>query len=248
VLVIPAIDLRGGRCVRLLQGDYDRETVFSDDPLAVARGWQEAGARCLHVVDLDGARDGLPVQRDTIAAIVAALDIPVQVGGGVRSVAHADALIEAGARRVVVGTAAIEQPELVEALLARHGDERVVVGVDARGGKVATRGWTATTDVPAADLVRRMRDRGVRRVVYTDIERDGTLSEPNVAATAAIAALGVVVIASGGVARHADLVRLAGIPGVEAVIVGRALYTGDVRLHGSEWVLDDAGEVERALR
>ena len=235
--VIPAIDLRGGRCVRLVQGDYERETVFSDDPVKVALGWQAAGARMLHVVDLDGARDGVPAQRDVIGALVAALDIPVQVGGGVRTVEHGAALYDAGVERVVIGTAAIEQPELVDRLLAAYGPERVVVGVDARDGLVAIRGWTTTSDVTAEALIEGMRERGVRRVVYTDIDRDGTLVSPNFDAIARIGRLGVAVVASGGVATRAHLWRLATIPGVDEAIVGRALYTGDVVLSGDEWVI-----------
>lgn len=235
--VLPAIDLRGGRCVRLLQGDYDRETVFSDDPVAVARGWQQAGARALHVVDLDGAREGLPAQRDVIGAIVAALAIPVQVGGGIRTAAHAAALLESGVRRVVLGTAAVERPELVDELLGRWGSERIVVGVDARNGLVATRGWRETSGVRAEELIGSMRDRGVTRVVYTDIDRDGTLEAPNFEAVARMASLGVALVASGGVARREHLARLATIPGVDEAIVGRALYTGDVVLQGDEWVV-----------
>lgn len=238
MLVIPAIDLRGGRCVRLVQGDYARETVFADDPVAVARGWQAAGATLLHVVDLDGARDGVPSQRDAIGEIVAALEIPVQTGGGIRSVAHGVGLFEAGVRRVVIGTAAIEQPELVTALLADYGPERVVVGVDARDGMVATRGWTETSDVRAEELIDSLREQGVQRVVYTDIERDGTLVSPNFEAIARIANLGVAVVASGGVATREQLRRLATIPGVDEAIVGRALYTGDVVLADDEWVIE----------
>lgn len=238
MLVIPAIDLRGGRCVRLVQGDYARETVFADDPVEAARGWQAAGARMLHVVDLDGAREGVPAQRDVIGAIVAALDIPVQVGGGVRSVAHGAALFGAGVARVVIGTAAIEQPEIVKTLLADYGPERVVVGVDARDGMVATRGWTETSDVPAEALIISMREQGIRRVVYTDIERDGTLVSPNVEAIVRVAGLGVAVVASGGVASREHLRQLATIPGVDEAIVGRALYTGDVVLAGNEWVIE----------
>ncbi len=238
MIVLPAIDLRDGRCVRLFQGDYGRETVFSDDPVAVARRWQSAGARMLHVVDLDGALDGVPVQRETIARIAAALDIPVQVGGGIRSREHALALLGDGVARVVLGTAAVESPALVDTLLAEAGAERVVVVVDARDGLVATRGWTETSAIPAEDLVRDMRSRGVRRVVYTDIGRDGTLDAPNIEATARIAALGVGVIASGGVSRREHLDALAAVPGVEAAIVGRALYTGHVRLEGDEWVVE----------
>jgi phosphoribosylformimino-5-aminoimidazole carboxamide ribotide isomerase len=237
-LVVPAIDLRGGRCVRLVQGDYARETVFAEDPIEMARGWQAAGARMLHVVDLDGARDGVPAQREVIGAIVAALDIPVQVGGGVRSIEHGAALYAAGVERVVLGTAAIEQPELVDQLLAQYGPERVVVGVDARNGLVATRGWTETSAVTAEALIEDMRERGVRRVVYTDIDRDGTLVSPNFDAIERVGRLGVAVVASGGVATREHLRQLAAIPGVDEAIVGRALYTGDVVLAGDEWVIE----------
>lgn len=243
MIVIPAIDLRGGRCVRLVQGDYARETVFSDDPVTVARGWQEAGATMLHVVDLDGARDGLPSQRDVIAAIVNALCIPVQVGGGIRSVEHAAALLDSGVARVVLGTAAIEQPQLIDALLRRYDAGRIVVGVDARGGMVATRGWTETSDVSAEALVDDVRARGIRRIVYTDIERDGTLVSPNIEAIERIARRGLAVVASGGVARREHLDMLAAIPGVDEAIVGRALYTGDIVLRGADWVVH--GETQR---
>jgi phosphoribosylformimino-5-aminoimidazole carboxamide ribotide isomerase len=237
MIVVPAIDLRGGRCVRLVQGDYARETVFSDDPVAVARQWQAAGAQMLHVVDLDGALEGLPAQRDVIGAIVAALEIPVQVGGGVRSAPHAQALYDAGVQRVVLGTAAIEQPDLVDTLLDAWSAERVVLGVDARNGMVATHGWTETSAIGAEDLIARMRDRGVRKVVYTDIDRDGTLMSPNFEAIGRVAELGVSVVASGGVASREHLQRLARIPGVDEAIVGRALYTGDVVLEGQDWVV-----------
>lgn len=241
--VIPAIDLRGGRCVRLVQGDYNRETVFSDDPVQVARDWQSAGATMLHVVDLDGARDGVPSQRDIIAAIAAALSIPVQLGGGIRTIDHAAALLDHGVHRIVLGTAAIEQPTLVDALLARYDPERIVVGVDARNGLVATRGWTATSTVSAESLIYDMHARGVRRIVYTDIERDGTLVAPNFEAIERIARLGPQVVASGGVALFEHLQTLAAIPGVDEAIVGRALYTGDITLQGPDWVIgEDARE------
>lgn len=235
MIVIPAIDLRGGKCVRLTQGDYNRETIFDDDPVAVARRWESAGASLLHVVDLEGARDGVPQQRDTIVDIVDALGIPVQVGGGIRSMEHADSLLRAGVNRIVLGTAAVSDPRLVLDLLARHGTDRIVVGVDARDGKVATQGWLETSSVDALDLIARMADAGVQRVVYTDIERDGMLSSPNFEAVREAAGLGVAIIASGGVSRRADIVRLAEIDGVEATIVGRALYTGDVVLEPGEW-------------
>lgn len=246
MIVIPAIDLRGGRCVRLVQGDFARETVFSEDPVAVARQWQAAGAHRLHVVDLDGARAGGPRQLDVIAAIVEAVHMPVQVGGGVRSAADAAGVLAAGVTWVVLGTAAVEDPELVSALVAEHGPDRIIVGVDARGGRVATRGWLETSEVEASQLVAELAARGVCRVVYTDIERDGTLTAPNFDALAEVAAAGVQVIASGGVTRRADLVRLAAMPGVEAAIVGRALYTGDLQLERDEWVVEAAADAGSA--
>ena len=240
MIVIPAIDLRGGKCVRLTQGDYQQETVFDDDPLAVARRWEAAGAGWLHVVDLEGARDGVPQQRETIAAIVEALAIPVQVGGGIRSRSHASDLFEAGVARIVLGTAAVNDPQLVLDLLAEHGAERIIVGVDARDGLVATQGWLETSSVGALDLIKRMRDAGVQRVVYTDIERDGMLTSPNFEAVAEAAGLGIALVASGGVSKRSDLERLATIAGVEATIVGRALYTGDLVLGPGEWTLGHA--------
>ncbi|HLT18327.1 MAG TPA: 1-(5-phosphoribosyl)-5-[(5-phosphoribosylamino)methylideneamino]imidazole-4-carboxamide isomerase [Thermomicrobiales bacterium] len=235
MLVIPAIDLRGGRCVRLYQGDYDRETVYDDDPLAVARRWEEAGARLIHVVDLDGARSGVASQREIIRAMAAGLDVPLQVGGGVRTVEDAAELLDGGVARVIIGTAAVRDPQLVSALIARYGPERVIVGIDARGGLVATDGWRETSQTPAERLIDEMAARGVERIVYTDIERDGTLTAPNFEAVAAVAGRGPAVIASGGVARRADLDRLAAIPGVEAAIVGQALYTGNLTLGPGEW-------------
>lgn len=237
MIVIPAIDVRDGRCVRLLQGDYGRETVYGDDPALVARRWQDAGAGMLHVVDLDGARDGVPCQRETIASIVKSVDIPVQVGGGVRTREHAASLDETGVARFILGTAAVDDPELVSDLLDRYGPEKVVVGVDARDGLVATRGWLDQSDVRAVDLVDAMRERGVRRIIYTDIERDGTLGTPNYEAIAGVAGRGVRVVASGGVRTRDDLQQLATIPGVEAAIVGRALYTGDLVLDRGEWTI-----------
>lgn len=241
MIVIPAIDLRGGRCVRLVQGDYQRETVFDDDPVAVARRWRDAGASWLHVVDLDGARDGVPQQRDTIAAIVQELDIPVQAGGGIRSVSHAEDLFTTGVERVILGTAAVTDPQLVVELIAAHGSERVVVGVDARDGQVATQGWLETSTVSALHLIQTMRDCGVERVVYTDIERDGMLTSPNYEAISEVAQIGVAVIASGGVSCRENLQTLATIAGVEATIVGRALYTGDVVLGSGEWTFTPSG-------
>ena len=228
--IIPAIDLRGGNCVRLYQGDYAQETVFSDDPLAIAERWQAEGGQRLHIVDLDGAHSGNPANLAAITAITRRLDIPVQVGGGIRSVDTAATLLEAGAARIVIGTAAVANPDLVAELCRRFGGERVIVALDARDGRVAIRGWTETAPVTATELARRMADLGVRRLLYTDISRDGTLEEPNYAATAALARdSGLPVLAAGGVGAPAHIAQLAGT-GAEAAIIGRALYTGDITL------------------
>ena len=228
--IIPAIDLRAGNCVRLYQGDYTRETVFSDDPLAVAQRWQAEGGQRLHVVDLDGAHSGNPANLAAITAITRALTIPVQVGGGIRSVDTAAALFDAGAARVVIGTAAVANPELVGELCRRFGSERVIVALDARDGIVAIRGWTETAAVTATELAGRMAELGVVRLLYTDISRDGTLEEPNYAATAALVQdSGLKVLSAGGVGAAAHIARL--LPtGAEAAIIGRALYTGDITI------------------
>ena len=228
--VIPAIDLRGGRCVRLYQGDFGRETVFSEDPLAVARQWQQQGATRLHLVDLDGAAQGNPVNLDIIAAIVAQSEIPAQVGGGVRSSATAEKLLSLGVERVVIGTAAVRNPDLVRQLCQGGGSPRVVVAVDARDGLVAVQGWLEETSVTAVELGQRMAELGVARLLYTDISRDGTLSEPNFSANAQLVeSTGLAILASGGVASLDHITELARI-GAEGVIVGRALYTGDLEL------------------
>ena len=228
--VIPAIDLRGGRCVRLHQGDFQRETVFSDDPVAMALRWQEQGGPRLHVVDLDGAATGEPAHLEVISAIVAALGIPVQVGGGIRSAATARAWLDAGVERVVIGTAAVRDPEMVRDVCRDHGSERVVVSVDAREGMVALQGWTEASEVSVLDLARRMGELGVARLLYTDIARDGMLTGPDLDTNARLVQeTGMAVLASGGVSSVEDIQQL--VPtGVEGVIVGRALYTGAVRL------------------
>ena len=228
--VIPAIDLRGGRCVRLYQGDFGRETVYSEDPLAVARQWQEQGACRLHLVDLDGATQGDPVNLDIIAAIVAQSGIPVQVGGGVRTSSTAEKLLSLGVERVVIGTAAVRNPDLVRQLCRDGGSPRVVVALDARDGLVAVQGWLEKTSVTAVELGKRMAELGVERLLYTDISRDGTLSEPNFSANAQLVkSTGLAILASGGVASLDHITELAKI-GAEGVIVGRALYTGDLEL------------------
>lgn len=227
--LIPAIDIRDGRCVRLFQGDFAQETVYSDDPVAVACRWVEAGATRLHVVDLDGARLGHPLNTDIILGIVRKVRVPVQLGGGLRSEGAVEAALGLGIERVILGTVAVSEPVLVERLVTRFG-EAVMVGVDAREGLVATGGWTTTTRVAATDLVARVGALGVRRIVYTDISRDGTLGEPNYEAyETLVRAGGPRVIASGGVSKASHLQKLRAI-GVEGAIVGKALYSGALRI------------------
>ena len=228
--IIPAIDLRDGRCVRLFQGDFDQETVFSDDPLATALSWQEQGGHRLHLVDLDGAVQGKPVHLEIISAIVRALDIPVQVGGGVRDLAAAEAWLDAGVDRVVIGTAAVRDPDMVQEVCRKHGSQRVVVSVDAKDGLVALQGWTEASTVTVLELAQRMSQIGVVRLLYTDISRDGALTGPDYENNELLVReTGLAVLASGGVASIEHITGL--LPaGVEGVIVGRALYTGAVSL------------------
>ena len=226
--IIPAIDIRSGRCVRLYQGNYDRETVFSQDPVAVASRWAALGAPRLHVVDLDGAKGGVPANLDVVRKIAAAVSTPIQVGGGIRTAKAASTAMALGAQRVIVGTAAVRDPELAPGLCADLGADSVIVSVDARDGRVAVEGWTEGSDTTAAALVRRMEDGGVRRFMYTDIARDGTLEGPNFAAIEELfASTKARLIAAGGISSIDDLLRLEEI-GVEGAIVGRALYTGDI--------------------
>lgn len=246
MLVIPAIDLRDGKCVRLLRGDYDHETVYHEDPIEVAQRWAQLGAHVLHVVDLDGAKAGFPAQLETVARIVAAVDIPVQLGGGLRTDEHVAQALAHGVERIVIGTAAVESPSMLDALIAAHGAYRIVVGVDARDGLVATHGWLDTSSMPASDLIADVAIRGVERIVYTDIDRDGTLTSPNFDALREISGLGPAVIASGGVASREHLHQLARIDGVEAAIVGRALYTEDILLREGEWIIEPQAHQHRA--
>ncbi|HVP28839.1 MAG TPA: 1-(5-phosphoribosyl)-5-[(5-phosphoribosylamino)methylideneamino]imidazole-4-carboxamide isomerase [Myxococcota bacterium] len=231
--LIPAIDLLGGRCVRLVQGDYDAATVYGDDPAAVAARFCAAGIRRLHVVDLDGAKAGRPVNGDALRGILAAAkDVPVQLGGGLRTLAAVEQTLGLGVGRVILGTIALRDPELVRES-ARRFPGRVAVGIDARAGRVAVEGWTETSELAAHELARRFEDVGVAAIVYTDIARDGMLSGPNLEATAELAAhVAIPVIASGGVGSLDDVRRAAALAarGVAGVIVGRALYTGALEL------------------
>ncbi len=230
--VIPAIDLLDGKCVRLYQGDYDQASVFSDNPVEIARQWAAEGATRMHVVDLDGAKEGKSVNLSVIEAIARAIEIPVQVGGGLRDRQGVTRLLETGVQRAILGTVAVEKPELVTELCQEFPDQ-IVVGIDARDGMVATRGWLETSEVAATDLAQRMANQGAAAIIYTDIHRDGTLSGPNMEALRELAeAIKIPVIASGGVSSLTDLLSLLSLEsvGVNGVIVGRAIYTGDVSL------------------
>lgn len=227
--IYPAIDLRGGRCVRLLEGDFAQETVYGDDPVAVAKRFERDGATWLHVVDLDGARAGRPVQAELVAAICRAVSMPVQVGGGLRDVDAVDAVLAAGAARAIVGTAAVRDPALCAAMCAKHPG-KVAIGVDARDGRVRVSGWLEDEALDALTLARRVAGEGAAAVIYTDIGRDGTERGPDVEGTKVLAdALDIPVIASGGVGGVAHVRALVPI-GVDGVIIGRALYTGAVTL------------------
>ena len=227
--VIPAIDLRRGRCVRLYQGDYSRETVFSGEPIEVARHWESLGAGRLHIVDLDGAAKGELCHGALVEQIVGAIDIPVQLGGGLRSMEAVEQVLASGVGRAILGTAALGDTALIEEACRRFG-ERIIVTVDARGGLVATHGWRESSGVTVPELVERMVGLGVRRFIYTDIARDGTLTEPGFGVVAElIEKTAVPVIAAGGISSVEHIRRL-GEMGVEGAIVGRALYTGDLDL------------------
>jgi phosphoribosylformimino-5-aminoimidazole carboxamide ribotide isomerase len=232
MIVIPAIDLKEGRCVRLEQGLMERDTVFNDNPADQALEWQRQGAELLHIVDLDGAFAGEPKNRAAIEAIITAIDIPTQLGGGIRDLATVEAYLSLGLSRVILGTAAQRNPELVKAACALFPG-RIVVGIDAKGGMVAVQGWAEVTGVTAVDLARKFEGYGVAAIIYTDIARDGMLQGPNLEATRALAeAISIPVIASGGVSTLKDIENLMAIEssGVTGVITGKAVYTGAIRL------------------
>lgn len=230
--VIPAIDLLDGRCVRLYQGDYERSQVYSDNPLEVAQQWVEQGAKRLHLVDLDGAKQGKPVNLPTIAKIVEKIAIPVQVGGGLRDPQSVADLLALGVERAILGTIAVENQSIVQQLCQDYPGQ-IVVGIDARQGKVATKGWLETSEVEATDLAQQMEAQGVAAIIFTDIHRDGTLSGPNLDSLRELAqAVNIPIIASGGVSSLTDLLSLLSLEplGVTGAIVGKALYTGDLSL------------------
>jgi phosphoribosylformimino-5-aminoimidazole carboxamide ribotide isomerase len=226
LILYPAIDIRDGKAVRLAQGDYERETAYDDDPVVAARRWAEGGARWLHVVDLDGAKAGEPANLEHVRRIVAAVDVPVQLGGGLRDSKKVEEAISAGVERVVLGTAAVRDPALAEAVASAHGD-RVVASIDARSGKVAAEGWTEESDLEVTAAVAALGERGIRRFVYTPVEVDGLMEGPDLASLRRVAeAIDGEVIYSGGVGSIDDLRELTGLglENVGGVIVGRALY------------------------
>ncbi|MGI1663439.1 1-(5-phosphoribosyl)-5-[(5-phosphoribosylamino)methylideneamino]imidazole-4-carboxamide isomerase [Palleronia sp. KMU-117] len=230
MILYPAIDLKDGQCVRLLRGEMQAATVFSDDPAAQACAFEAAGCDWLHLVDLNGAFAGAPVNGAAVEAILAAVSVPAQLGGGVRDMATIEMWLSKGLARVILGTVAVETPSLVREA-ARAFPGQVAVGIDARGGKVATRGWAEETDVDAVALARSFEDAGVAAIIYTDIDRDGAMGGPNIAATEALArAVTIPVIASGGVSRLADLIALRDTGAIAGAISGRALYDGAIDL------------------
>jgi phosphoribosylformimino-5-aminoimidazole carboxamide ribotide isomerase len=230
MILYPAIDLKDGHCVRLLRGDMDAATVFGTDPAAQARAFQDAGCAWLHLVDLNGAFAGHPMNALAVDAILARVTVPVQLGGGIRDMATIAAWLEKGLARVILGTVAVENPDLVRQA-AKAFPGKVAVGIDARKGRVATKGWAVETDVMATDLARSFEDAGVAAIIYTDIDRDGAMGGPNVEATAALArAVSIPVIASGGVSSMADLIALRDTGVIAGAISGRALYDGAIDL------------------
>jgi len=228
--IIPAIDLRGGKCVRLYQGDYSQQIIFDDEPVVVALKWYSQGARWLHVIDLDGAATGEPRNLAVVEEIIKDSGLLVELGGGIRREDIAEELLHKGVSRVILGTSVVEKPELVEKLCRRFG-EAVVVSLDARDGKVAIHGWQRDTVIDVLQLSREMVKLGVKRFIYTDIRRDGTLTEPNFdMVSKLLAEVSVPIIASGGISKPEHLQRLKAL-GVEGAIIGKALYTGDIDLY-----------------
>jgi len=238
VEIIPAIDIREGKCVRLYQGDYSRETIFGSDPITVAKNWVQQGATRLHVVDLDGARSGKPVNLGIATKIARSVDVPVQLGGGIRSTATADHALSHGLACVIVGTAAVSNPEVVDEMVTKLGPESFMVSVDAKDGQAMTDGWTKDGGVTALDLIKRIAESGARKFVYTDVMRDGTLTEPNFDGIRKITSntdLGLLV--AGGISSVSHLTRLADL-GVEAAIVGSAVYTRNIDLQEAIIILE----------
>lgn len=242
MLIIPAVDIKDGKCVRLSQGRFDAVTVYSDDPVKAALKWEALGARLIHIVDLDGAIAGRAVNRDIILKICAALRVQAEIGGGIRDEATADEYLSIGnVRRVIAGTAAVEDPALLKRLALRHPG-RIAVGIDAKDGMAAVKGWLEVTGQRAVVLAKRLEDTGVSAIIYTDISRDGMLTGPNIAATREMASsVSIPVIASGGVSSVKDITALRGAS-VEGVIIGKALYSGDLSLKDALDAAEDSAE------
>ena len=234
MLIIPAIDIRNGKCVRLVQGDYARETVYSDSPSEQAAKWRDGGAKFIHLVDLDGAKAGNIVNLDAVKEICRTVKVPTELGGGIRTVADAEKALAAGVSRVIIGTTACENPELVTEMIQKFGADKIVVGIDAKNGKAAVKGWLESSGLDAVDLAVAMAKLGVKRIIYTDISTDGMLSGPNLQANAALCdkvpSCGI--ISSGGISCADNIRRLMELErlNLEAVIVGKALYDGRVSL------------------
>lgn len=231
MIIFPAVDIKDGLCVRLVQGKKEEQTVYGRDPAKMAMEWAGQGAEWLHIVDLDGAFSGIPRNQEIIKGIASALSIPFQVGGGIRDVETARAYLKLGVSRIIIGTRAQEQRSFMEQLLDEFGPERIVVGIDARDGMVAVKGWEDVTGTPALELARDMKNLGLVRTIYTDVSRDGLLQGPNFKAIGEMAdGSELKVIASGGVSSREDIAKLCGVPGVEGAIVGKALYEGMLTL------------------
>ena len=232
MIIFPAIDIRGGKCVRLEEGRFDRETVFAEKPMDAARRWVEAGTEWLHIVDLDGARAGKPVNLEVVSEIAKKFGVKIQLGGGIRTVENVAEVLAAGIHRVILGSVAVRSPELVRQVCSEYG-ERIVIGIDARGGEVAVDGWEKSGLMQVDELALRMKEAGATRIIYTDISRDGMLTGVNIPATVQLAEKsGLAVIASGGVKGMEDILALQPLTkkGIEGVIIGKALYTGAVSL------------------
>lgn len=232
MLIFPAIDIRGGKCVRLLKGDFNQETVFSDRPEEMARQWEKQGAEYLHLVDLDGARAGHPENMETVKRILDSVSIPVELGGGIRTMENIDTVLSLGVQRVILGSVAVKDPELVRQACKKY-QERIVVGIDAKDGIVAVDGWGVSGNVDVTTLAKEMKKAGVKTIIYTDISRDGTLKGVNVKATAELAReSGVRIVASGGVKSTTDIEALKPYEkdGIEGVIVGKSIYMGTLDL------------------
>lgn len=226
--VIPAIDIKDGRCVRLVQGDFDQEQVYGEDPVKMAKYWESQGAKRLHVVDLDGAKTGEPCNLNLISDIVSAIEIPVQLGGGIRSLEIMETYLKQGVDRVIVGTLALKNPDLVEKAVKKYGSESIVVGVDAKNGQVAVEGWLETSSRTVEDIILNLKNRGVTTFIYTDISRDGMLSGPDVDGLKKLDQIeDVNIIASGGISSEEDLNQLSEID-IAKAIVGKALYDGEL--------------------